>query len=113
MSMTDLTDDEIPDGWTLTTIGNAFHLNPRKVSADALPSDSPVTFVPMPAVDAECGAITAPEIREFGEVRNGYTSFAENDVIVAKITPCMENGKAAIARNLKNGLAFGSTEFHV
>jgi type I restriction enzyme, S subunit len=67
----------------------------------------------MPAVDAEKGAITKPEARPFGKVRKGYTSFREDDVIMAKITPCMENGKAAIARALHNGLGFGSTEFHV
>ena len=43
----------------------------------------------------------------------GYTSFQENDVIWAKITPCMQNGKCAVATNLKNGYAYGSTEFHV
>src|SRR3990172_4344256 len=80
---------------------------------DALSPKALVTFVPMPAVDAESGAITQPETREFSAIRNGYTSFKEGDVIFAKITPCMENGKAAIARHLKSGLGFGSTEFHV
>lgn len=67
----------------------------------------------MPAVDAESGTILTPEIREFPAVRKGYTSFVDGDVIVAKITPCMENGKAAVARGLMNGVGFGSTEFHV
>jgi type I restriction enzyme S subunit len=67
----------------------------------------------MPAVDAEEGAIINASIRSFTEVRKGFTSFREDDVIMAKITPCMENGKAAIARGLQNGLGFGSTEFHV
>jgi len=67
----------------------------------------------MPAVDADSGTIAGASERAFSAVRNGYTAFAENDIIVAKITPCMENGKAAIARNLTNGVAFGSTEFHV
>jgi type I restriction enzyme S subunit len=67
----------------------------------------------MPAVDAEAGAITRPEERCFSEMRKGFTAFANGDVIMAKITPCMENGKAAIARGLANGLGFGSTEFHV
>src|SRR5208282_1768296 len=88
-------------------------LNPPKPSGDTLSLDAPVTFVPMPAVDAELGAITAPEIRKFSQVRKGYTAFREGDVIFAKITPCMENGKSAVARNLTNGLGFGSTEFHV
>ena len=54
-----------------------------------------------------------PEIRAYAGVKKGYTSFGENDVIVAKITPCFENGKAALAKDLTNGIAFGSTEFHV
>ncbi len=104
---------ELPEGWELTTVASAFELNPRKVPKEALPEDAPVTFVPMPAVDAETGTIAAPQPQPFGKVRKGYTSFIENDVIVAKITPCMENGKAAIARGLTNGHGFGSTEFHV
>ena len=67
----------------------------------------------MPAVDADARAITKPQVRPFVEVRKGFTSFRDNDVIVAKITPCFENGKAAICRGLMNGLGFGSTEFHV
>src|SRR5262249_36240722 len=49
----------------------------------------------------------------FSDVRRGFTAFREDDVIMAKITPCMENGKAAIARNLREGFGYGSTEFHV
>ena len=103
----------LPEGWTLTTLRDACEINPPKAPKDSLPAVTPVTFVPMPAVDADEGAITTPLTRKFSEVRKGFTSFRENDVIMAKITPCMENGKAAIARNLINGLGFGSTEFHV
>jgi len=67
----------------------------------------------MSAVDDESGTIVAAEERPFEQVRNGYTYFEENDVLFAKITPCMENGKAAIARGLIGGIGFGSTEFHV
>jgi len=66
----------------------------------------------MPSV-SEDGAIDTSIIRPYIEVKNGFTYFAENDVLFAKITPCMENGKGAIARNLHNELGFGSTEFHV
>jgi len=55
----------------------------------------------MPAVDGDSGAIASPVERPFAAVRTGYTAFAEHDVIMAKITPCMENGKAAIARGLQ------------
>jgi len=67
----------------------------------------------MAAVDAITGTITQPEIRRLGTVRKGFTPFVNNDVLFAKITPSMENGKAAIATDLVNGVGFGSTEFHV
>jgi len=104
---------KLSEGWEEVSIGAVVDLNPPKPPIDALPHDFLVTFVPMPAVDAYNGMITTPEDRPFGAVRKGYTSFRENDVIFAKITPCMENGKSAIVRNLINGLGFGSTEFHV
>ena len=71
------------------------------------------SFVPMDAVDEVDARIARMAARPFREVAKGYTPFAENDVIVAKITPCMENGKCAIGRNLSRGVGFGSTEFHV
>ncbi len=104
---------ELPEGWISVLLPEICKLNPPKPPAEALPANAPVTFVPMPAVDADLGAITRAEVRLFSKVRKGYTAFAKNDVIMAKITPCMENGKAAIARDLQNGLGFGSTEFHV
>jgi type I restriction enzyme S subunit len=67
----------------------------------------------MEAVDDWSAQIVKPATRPFREVSKGYTSFAENDVLVAKITPCMENGKCAIARGLRDRIGFGSTEFHV
>lgn len=76
-------------------------------------SDMPVTFIPMAAVDDISGKIVKPQVREIASVWKGYTRFSEGDVLFAKITPCMENGKAAIAHGLINGLGFGSTEFHV
>lgn len=72
-----------------------------------------VTFVPMSAVSEITGRIQDPETRILGKVRKGYTYFKEEDVLFAKITPCMENGKSAVARNLRNNIGFGSTEFHI
>ena len=112
--MSDLPSNGLPDGWTVVTASDVCDVNPRKPAADALPVDAPVSFVPMAAVDADLGAIVDSEERQFGEVRpKSYTPFAEGDVLLAKITPCMENGKAAVARGLANGLGFGTTEFHV
>ncbi|HMM46133.1 MAG TPA: restriction endonuclease subunit S [Candidatus Macondimonas sp.] len=70
-------------------------------------------FVPMPAVEAETGRIDTSARRPFGEVKSGFTAFASGDVLFAKITPCMENGKMAVAPALPRGVGFGTTEFHV
>jgi type I restriction enzyme S subunit len=67
----------------------------------------------MAAVDEMFGTIASPQRRLFAEVKKGYTHFRNGDVLFAKITPCMENGKAAVANKLVGGLGFGSTEFHV
>ncbi|HCC54495.1 MAG TPA: hypothetical protein DEQ20_06170 [Desulfobulbaceae bacterium] len=71
-----------------------------------------LTFVPMEAITDEDGSINAPQERSFAE-NVGYTSFQEGDLLWAKITPCMENGKSAVAEKLLNGYGFGSTEYHV
>lgn len=78
-----------------------------------LNDDDMVSFIPMNAVDDKDGRIAKNDSKKLREVRTGYTRFQEGDVIWAKITPCMQNGKSAIARNLTNGIGFGSTEFHV
>jgi type I restriction enzyme, S subunit len=109
----DYSGPDLPEGWAVVTLPDVCELNPPKPKRDALPAEATVTFVPMPALDAKAGAITAPKIRRFSEVRKGFTAFRDGDVIFAKITPCMENGKSAIARRLENGFGFGSTEFHV
>ncbi|MCB1133159.1 MAG: restriction endonuclease subunit S [Verrucomicrobiae bacterium] len=71
-----------------------------------------VSFVKMQDV-AESGGIRSAADFPFGSVCNGFTRFAENDILFAKITPCMENGKGALAKGLTNGIGCGSTEFHV
>lgn len=90
----------------------AVELNPRPDRA-ALSDDLEVSFVPMAAVEAGSGNMDPAAVRLFGEVKKGYTTFQEGDVLFAKITPCMENGKMAVARGLRNGVGCGSTEFHV
>ena len=103
----------LSDGWEWTTIGSIAKINGRDIAIRDLSDDLHVTFVPMSAVDAQQGIIAEPQERPLKEVRKGFTPFSDGDVLLAKITPSMENGKAAIARNLKNGRGFGSTEFHV
>jgi type I restriction enzyme S subunit len=67
----------------------------------------------MAAVDERLGVISRAETRPFAELRKGYTYFEEGDVLFARITPCMQNGKHAIAHGLIGGFGFGTTEFHV
>ncbi|CAI10556.1 Type I restriction-modification system (specificity subunit) (plasmid) [Aromatoleum aromaticum EbN1] len=88
-------------------------INPRLPRTHGITDDTLVSFVPMAAVDELTGTIATSQSRSFAEVKKGYTSFRENDVLFAKITPCMENGKAALAQSLVGGVGFGSTEFHV
>jgi len=103
--------DDLPDSWALEPIGNLCDINPKH--SKELPDELEISFVPMASVDEITGTIQKHQAKEVQKVRRGYTHFAEGDVIFAKITPCMENGKSAIARDLKNNLACGSTEFHV
>ena len=99
-------------GWGLVPLGSACNINPKKIHDSRLVSSTEVSFVPMSAV-TERGEIDATATKEYDEVKTGFTYFAENDVLFAKITPCMENGKGAVAKGLRNGIGFGSTEFHV
>ncbi len=102
----------LPKGWVETTLGELCRFNPKHDPQSDRSRD--VNFVPMPAVDDETGTIADLSIiRPLAEVWSGYTHFSEGDVVFAKITPCMENGKIAVARGLKNGMACGTTEFHV
>lgn len=97
----------------LRKLAEVCDINPRLPRDHGLEGSTLVTFVPMAAVDEVTGSIATPQVRPFAEVRRGYTAFKENDVLFAKITPCMENGKAALAQGLIGGIGFGSTEFHV
>lgn len=101
--------------WPLRKLGDdeVCLLNPKKREVAKVEDGTPVSFVPMARVDDVSGTMDVSEVKSIGEVRKGYTYFAEGDVVFAKITPCMENGKSAIARNLMNGIGFGTTEFHV
>ena len=88
-------------------------VNPSKTEIKGLSNDTEVSFIDMASV-SDRGYISNKLPKTIEELRKGsYTYFAENDIIVAKITPCMENGKCAIAKDLLNGIAMGSTEFHV
>ena len=99
-------------GWGFKRLGDCCTINPKKGEDKRLHQELIVSFVPMPAV-SEKGEIDPSEKKSYDEVKTGFTYFAEQDVLFAKITPCMENGKGAVAKGLCNGIGFGSTEFHV
>ena len=99
-------------GAGLKLLKDVCQINPKKDNYIANIKDFLVSFVPMSAV-SESGEIDTTIIKCYDEVKKGFTSFIEDDVLFAKITPCMENGKGAIAKKLKNSVGFGSTEFHV
>ena len=103
---------ELPDGWAMTTLGEACLINPRFFT-EPVEDDRELSFLPMAAVKAGTGRIDLSRTRLFADVRKGYTRFSEGDVLFAKITPCMENGKIALAKGLTNNCGCGSTEFHV
>ncbi len=101
----------LPEGWSNRRLRFDARLNPVK-SEIRLHDDDEVSFVPMDAV-GELGGLRLDEIRTVDEVYTGYTYFCDDDVVVAKITPCFENGKGAYATGLHNEVAFGTTELHV
>ncbi|APG27075.1 hypothetical protein A7E78_04030 [Syntrophotalea acetylenivorans] len=102
----------LPANWSVAKIGEICEVNPRLNKAE-IPDDLLVSFVPMPAVGAGDGSIDVSLERPASEVKKGFTGFKQGDVLFAKITPCMENGKMAIVPKVANGYGFGSTEFHV
>jgi hypothetical protein len=108
-----LRDDLRKTKWPTELLGSpaVSSINP-KIDFRHLEDKSLVSFIPMEAVDERSNKAT-PTARPLGEVRKGYTAFADNDLLWAKITPCMQNGKSALVHELTNGIGFGSTEFHV
>lgn len=103
---------ELPKGWKWVRLSQILDVNPPKEKLD-LPDNQICSFVPMASVSDVTGKIEKVEERYFSTVKKGYTFFKNGDIIFAKITPCMENGKSAIVEGMKNGFGFGSTEFFV
>lgn len=99
----------LPNDWSVKRIDEIAFINPSKPK---LEDDDMVSFLGMAGV-SESAKIISLETKNYCEVSKGFTPFVENDILVAKITPCFENGKGAFAKNLENGVGFGSTEFHV
>jgi type I restriction enzyme, S subunit len=103
---------DIPTEWNVRRLRFVAKLNPSKNEVALLPRDTEVSFIPMEAV-GDNGTIDLRRTGTIGEVENGYTYFRDGDVVVAKITPCFENGKGAVVRGLLAGIGFGTTELTV
>ncbi len=99
----------LPVNWRWSQIAEIGVLSPRNNVDDDVQS----SFVPMPLIASGYGLPIEHEVRQWGEIKKGYTHFAEGDVGLAKITPCFENGKSAVFRNLTGGLGSGTTELHI
>lgn len=98
--------------WPLVKLSDVASINPRRPLIER-GHDVSTSFVPMDAVDEILGAVVRQDVQPYSKVKKGYTHFQNEDVIFAKITPCMQNGKHAVVNALKGGFGFGSTEFHV
>ena len=99
--------------WPVHKIAEVAQVNPRLAAADRPDPSQKVSFVPMAAVSGETTSIVVHAERRFSDVAKGYTSFRRGDILVAKITPCFENGKMALAEDIPHEMGFGTTEFHV
>lgn len=99
----------VPSHWTTCRIKNTATVNPAKSEVREMAPDTEVAFIPMEAI-GENGELDTSRTKPLSEVISGYSYVADGDIMVAKITPCFENGKGAIARNLTNGIGFATTE---
>lgn len=108
-----MTELELPTGWAYAAIEDVADLNPKSFCVVPHAIDAMAHFIPMAAVAEEFAGVDVSERRPIAEVQKGYTSCTAYDVLFAKITPCMENGKGCVVPSLPDHVAFGSTEFHV
>ena len=103
---------EIPAGWEVRRLRRSCVFDPSKSELRGVPANTEVSFLPMEAI-GENGELNLQETRRIEDVYQGYTYFRNGDVVVAKITPCFENGKGALCEGLINAVGFGTTELHV
>jgi len=103
---------EIPEHWEVKRIKYLSTVNPNKSEARHLPLEQEATFIPMEKI-IETGKVDYSMTNTIENLINGYTYFIDGDIIMAKVTPCFENGNIAIVEGLLNGIGFGTTELHV
>lgn len=100
---------ELPNGWAWTSLAAVGIINPRNDAAE----ETVASFVQMSSIPVQFSEAHVVESRPWGAIKSGFTHFAEGDVGVAKITPCFENGKSTVFRNLSNSIGAGTTELHI
>ena len=111
-SFSDKIFEEPHDGWLVKNLGAISNQKQSKNEIKCSEQDM-VTFAPMEQLGIGSKYLFTKTTKTLSEEKTGYTYFAENDVLMAKITPCFENGKIGIAKKLENGIGFGSTEYIV
>lgn len=102
-------DHTLPNGWAWTNLYELGEISPRNDAEDSVEA----SFVPMQLISEKYGDPMQHEVKLWKEIKNGFTHFKEDDVVLAKITPCFQNGKSAVIRSLTNGFGSGTTELHV
>ena len=100
---------EIPQGWEWCRVSSLFQINPKVVAED----NTSAAFIPMEAISAGYDSEFRYYEKKWGEIKSGYTAFADNDIAFAKITPCFQNRKSAIFEGLPNGIGAGTTELKI
>ena len=100
---------DIPNNWQWARLNTISQINPRNQLDDELD----VSFIPMNLIDESYSNSYTFEIKKWKNIKKGYTHFAKNDIVIAKITPCFENLKSTILYNLKNDYGAGTTELHI
>jgi type I restriction enzyme S subunit len=100
---------QLPSSWAWTNLYEMGEIGPRNEADDDMDS----SFVPMQLISDNYGTPVQHEVKLWKEIKSGFTHFREEDVVLAKITPCFQNGKSAVMRGLTNGFGAGTTELHV
>ena len=101
--------EKLPKGWTWCRLGDIGTINPKNKLNDELD----VSFIPMPLISDGFSNVHTSEVKKWENIKKGYTHFCNEDIGIAKITPCFENRKSVIFNNLKNGVGAGTTELYI
>ena len=101
--------ENLPNGWIAARVSDIFEINPKIQASD----DSDAGFVPMASISDGFSNKFIFEVKKWGKIKNGFSRFANGDIAVAKISPCLENRKSVIMRDLPNGIGAGTTELNI